>query len=188
MARARGMCATHYGRWRKGTDLDAPILAMRPRTAERLWAGVDRTGGEDACWPWLGALMDDGYGLAFPPYRSAPPSAHWVAWYFTTGSRPPAGMHLDHICHDPDACAGGITCPHRRCCNPSHLKPVTPLENTRRSNAPAVAYRARIECDQGHPLSGANLAIRTDGSRKCRKCHALYMREWNRNRHSKVAS
>jgi hypothetical protein len=29
---------------------------------ERYWSKVDRSGGPDACWPWIGLLNSRGYG------------------------------------------------------------------------------------------------------------------------------
>lgn len=181
---AKGLCSTHHGRQLRGVPLTAPLRRRRRPTAERFWADVDMSGGPEACWPWTGKVRDSGYGRAAIP--GAQVGAHLAAWFWTYGSRPPQGMQVDHQCHRVGECLGGPSCLHRRCCNPAHLKPLTPLENSRRSSSPAMAFAQRDECDNGHPLSGPNLAIRRDGSRKCRRCHALYMREWNRQRGSRT--
>lgn len=38
-----------------------PRWPARP-LAERFWEKVDRSGGPNACWPWLGAINKYGYG------------------------------------------------------------------------------------------------------------------------------
>jgi hypothetical protein len=78
-------------------------------------------------------------------------------------------MHLDHLCRN------------RRCVNLSHLEVVTPLENSLRSNNETFKhYVSRTVCDKGHPLTGENLAIRKGGGRKCKACHAEYMKAYRR--------
>mgnify|MGYP007071623989 FL=1 len=59
--------------------------------------------------------------------------AHRAAWEVVNGPVP-AGLVVDHRCHNADtACPGGPSCPHRRCCNPAHLEPVTHRTNLRRN-------------------------------------------------------
>ena len=55
--------------------------------AARLWAHVDSSAGTDACWPWTGAVSDDGYGyivLANPRNGTrVRDGAHRAAWALT---------------------------------------------------------------------------------------------------------
>lgn len=89
---------------------------------------VDRTGD---CWTWTGAKTKAGYGLFTAAYTNA--YAH--VWLYEIAVGPvPDGWTLDHLCHDPDLCPGGDTCPHRSCCNPDHLTPKTRGDNVRRSS------------------------------------------------------
>lgn len=111
---------------------DRPLRRRGPHgaswSAEYFWQRVDKR-GPDECWPWTKGLNDNGYGsLAF---RAKSMLAHQVA-YVLSVEPVPDGLELDHTCHDPDVCAPGGDCPHRRCCNPAHLKPVTPSVNKRR--------------------------------------------------------
>lgn len=102
------------------TEADRTAAAARARTATAVYSSearrhslvvnVDRSGGPDACWPWLGATTADGYG----PYS---------ACYVIANGPVPEGLELDH------------TCRNRPCCNPRHLEPVTHAENMRRWHA-----------------------------------------------------
>lgn len=107
----------------------------KPTQAERFWAKVDRSGGPDACWPWTGFIDREGYGLIRLGDTSVTSSR--LAWTLTNGVNP-EGLEVDHECHNRDiACEGGVTCPHRRCCNPSHLDAVTHSVNMRRRGVDA---------------------------------------------------
>ena len=101
------------------------------------WAKVDRR-GVDECWPYLGGRDQDGYGLHY--VRSAcgcttgrgrgkrecldkrrhgrSIRAHRLAWEIRNGEMPSrlVGRHV--VCDNPP------------CCNPSHIAPGTPKENS----------------------------------------------------------
>src|SRR5215831_2935549 len=84
-------------------------------TEVRFWSSVDRRA--DGCWLWLGWCRGDGYGQA--RFRGRMFYVHRLAWLLLRGSIP-EGLHIDHLCRV------------KRCCNPAHLEPVTPAENSRR--------------------------------------------------------
>lgn len=108
--------------------------------------------GENECWPWIGTLTPGGYGhirLDAPSRRKG--LAHRLVYEQACGPIP-AGMQIDHMCHDSD-CPGGPTCPHRRCVNPAHLRLSTPAANLRRSSAAKLTQEAvnemRHELERG---------------------------------------
>lgn len=109
-----------------------PSFAGEPA---RFWAKVERQ--ETGCWLWTGARLASGYGRF--RVKRAGVWTHVMAhrWAYEDRHGPiPDGIYPDHECHTHDTdCAGGPTCPHRACVNPSHMEPVTHLENLRRSNA-----------------------------------------------------
>jgi len=85
----------------------------------------------------------------------------------------PEGLELDHVCHKPEECEGGPTCPHRRCVNPDHLEPVTKRENWMRSNgvlnnykAAAAAKLSRTHCPNGHEYD----RVYENGKKRFRFC------------------
>src|SRR5688500_15250667 len=161
----RGMCGRHYQQVRNSGAVQ-PDDGRPP--AERFWSRVDQTGGPDTCWPWTGSTTK-GYGnvrLGGVSYR-----AHRLAWIYAHGAIP-VGREVDHRCHD-SSCRLGDLCPHRRCCNPRHLKVVEHAENMApdRSSLGSLAgarQRAKSHCPRGHAYTAANTYVSSQGYRRCR--------------------
>lgn len=126
-----------------------------------------------ACIPFDGHVAPDGYGRIDRDGRKL--AAHRVAYEQANGPVP-AGLTVDHTCHNRDSeCEGGTSCVHRRCINPDHLEAVTRGENTLRSpNSPPGRNLRKTHCPKGHPYDDANtyVAFRGDGRsfRVCRAC------------------
>ena|SRR5215469_4130317 len=139
------------------------MIRMRRPVADRLWEKIAQ-GGKDECWPWQAGLSASGYGKL--NVGNVPRLATRLVYELTYGEIP-TGMKLDHTCHNRDrSCLGG-PCPHRACCNPGHLEPVTQLENVRRSHR---HNGAKTHCPQGHEYTEENTYRGQDGSRKCASC------------------
>jgi hypothetical protein len=76
----------------------------------RFWARVDRSGGPDSCWPWVGGRDMVGYGNAkMMLYGQRYRYAHRISWVITKEAPIPAGLSVLHRCDNPP------------CVNPSHL-------------------------------------------------------------------
>jgi len=94
-----------------------------------------------ACWPWFGYVDAKGYANT-----GKGPAPRFV-WLRLVGPIPP-GLEIDHLCHTEDLdCEGGVTCQHRQCVNPAHLRLVTkPVNLARRKRV------TRPTCSTGkHP-------------------------------------
>lgn len=107
-----------------------------------------------ACWLWIGAIQQQGYGLwtFYPPDmpRKKLMVAHRVMYSLVHGAIPD-NMELDHLCRN------------KTCVNPDHLEIVTHKENLAR--IPGHGY-----CNQGHDLSLTRVKI-SEKSSRCRVCY-----------------
>lgn len=149
---------------------------MRPRPRQplslRFWDKVERN--EDGCWLWRASTDPRGYGkiVVHVDGEARLSGAHRVSWELANGPIP-TGLCVLHRCDTPS------------CVRPDHLFLGTLADNTkdmygkgRHGNeirkavekASAIA-RARTECVNGHPYSGDNVRIDTNGIwRVCRTC------------------
>lgn len=87
---------------------DTDIAAVRRYFDEH----VDRSGGEDACWPWGGMSYTRRGGYGYMVIQGKPArhvKAHRLALFFD--GRDPGTLGALHSCDNP--------C----CCNPRHLRP-----------------------------------------------------------------
>lgn len=143
----------------------------------------------NGCLLWTGCKDGYGYGMIWAFGRSR--RVHAVLYEICHGN-PPKGMDVDHMCHRTDACAGGMSCSHRRCCNIVHLRLLTRADNIARGWHRTVAGQAacaqrqrdKTHCPAGHPYVGENVAIcKKDGSRRCRQCDREYARRKKGIRH-----
>jgi len=100
------------------------------------------------CWLWLAGVTHNGYGqITFDGKHSL---AHRFVYELLVGPVPP-GLQLDHLCRT------------RNCCNPAHLEPVTPKENSQRGT------RLITHCPKGHEYTVENTYLH-QGRRHCRQC------------------
>lgn len=147
---------------KEGGPSPVPKGERRVLTVEqRFWAKVAAP-DENGCARWMGATYGSGYGAFYAGGGRAgrvQTHAHRFAYEMCVGPIP-AGLHLDHLCRVRD------------CVAPAHLEPVTPGENVRRGDAPAVTARrhaAVTRCPQGHEYTPENTYTYSD-CRTCRAC------------------
>lgn len=78
------------------------LMAKRQSIVDRFWSKVDRSGGPDACHPWMTYRTPTGYGR-FGPTSGKSVRAHRVAWELTHGPIP-SGLQVLHRCDNPSCC------------------------------------------------------------------------------------
>lgn len=119
---------------------------------------------ESGCWIWSGAVDSHGYGkCCFVWDGKRITVSHRLAYMAFVGEIP-EGMQVDHMCWQP------------QCCNPSHLRLLSALENVSRQRSAMKPF-----CKHGHPLSGGNVYIRTarsGGQRQCRLCNLRAVKQY----------
>jgi hypothetical protein len=153
------------------------------KTFEDHLAKLD-TSDPEACWLWPGGTNGDGYGQLASNMRNH--RAHKFFYEHMVGPVP-EGRVLDHLCHDPETCEGGKTCPHRRCCNPKHLQVETNRENLMRGGTLAAENVAKTHCINGHEFTPENTHHRSRGGRECRECMRTRARDYGRAKRKQAA-
>jgi hypothetical protein len=128
----------------------APLLS--DSDIERFWSKVDIR-GPDECWLWTGAVFGPGYGGFELSGRTR--YAHRVSLMIKTGTWPGKSLALH-------------SCDVRRCVNPSHLRPGTPMEN--RQDA---VDRGRLNPARGERHSSARLTADIVLDLRRRYCGAM---------------
>lgn len=100
-----------------------------PTTEARFWAKVDKSGGEDACWMWLGGKDKDGYGkiLTYGKHNRA----HRFAWEIENGEIENQ-MQVLHSCDEP------------KCVNSRHLFLGTNIDNVRDRDLKGRTYHPKL--------------------------------------------
>lgn len=182
----KGLCGKHYQRTLKYGDPNY-VTQIRDDNVARFWAYADTSGGDEACWPWRTADKN-GYGAIFVN-GSAKSSmlVHRFAYELLVGPIP-EGLVIDHTCHKPTECDLGTDCPHRRCCNPRHLEPVSTAENNHRGNTWSGRNVRKTHCPQGHPYDDENTRMQ-GGVRVCIACsRARTLEHYHRTKGNRNAS
>lgn len=148
---AKGYCHLHYNRWKRhGDPLVARRMARRGSpVAERLELLLDKSGGEDECWPFTGATTGGGYGHIM--VDTVMKAVHRVAYEEAYGSIPD-GLLILHSCDNPP------------CANPAHLRAGTLQDNMDDKVIRNRQYRGRGELAKNSKLT----------SQDVREIHSLF--------------
>lgn len=135
-----GYCTLH---WQRMQRYGSPTLPVRQTTDQRFdakWRLDPATG----CHVWIGTRVSGGYGnFYWRPGETI--RAHVYAWTRRNGPVP-EGLCLDHY-----------ECDNPPCCNPEHLRAVTPAQNALRSRtSPLAVNAAKTHCIHGHEFTDEN--------------------------------
>lgn len=129
-------------------------------------ARVDRSGGPDACWPWLGLRDKDGYGLVSHRRRHNYERTHRMAWEIANGPIEVDVLIL-HTCDTPP------------CCNDAHLFDGTHMDNVRdklRKGRWGGNPTKRVQLQCTYPECGKTYIRRASAAKTskycCRFCRA----------------
>jgi hypothetical protein len=132
----------------------------------------------DECWIWTGASSGK-YDYGCIGYKGKVVRTHRVSYELFFGTIP-NGTEIDHKCRV------------HRCWNPQHLEAVVHRENVLRGDRFKIdghQRNAKATCSHGHPWTAENIAIRSDGIRKCMLCeHVNYARKEQRRRERLIAA
>jgi hypothetical protein len=152
----------------------SPECYGRPRPSPpaevRFWAKVDRSGGPDACWPWIGHRNPMGYGKhGIGRKGNTTVLSHRTAWGLANG-QPPGELLVCHKCDNPP------------CCNPAHLFLGTHTDNAadmvRKRRNSAVVKPERVPRGERH----GNAKLTADRVREIRalRSSGIHMHEIGR--------
>jgi hypothetical protein len=144
---------------RGGKLISRNAFSKKRPPAMRFLSFIKKT---DACWNWIGALKENGYGAFGVNAKSG--YAHRFSYEHFHGPIP-KGLTIDHLCKN------------RRCVNPDHLEAVTQRENNLRSDSLSAQCARKTHCPKGHPYDSVN-TYKCRGRRQCRICRAAYGIEW----------
>jgi hypothetical protein len=128
------------------------------------WDHVDKSG---ECWFWTLGKQSRGYGV-FWLRHGEPVLAHRLAYELATSASVAKDVDILH------------TCDHPLCVRPDHLFKGTASDNMTdmyakgRGNVEAKKANSfnakKTHCPKGHPYSGDNLHIKSNGQRICLTC------------------
>lgn len=118
----------------------------------------------DGCHYWIKALSFGPHGYGVFTVKRVNLMAHRVSYLLNRGPIP-HGRQLDHLCRNT------------ACVNPDHLEAVEPRTNYLRGTGFGAINAAKTECKNGHPLSGDNLRIGSNGERLCHICSRAWAKQ-----------
>lgn len=127
---------------------------------ERFWSKVDKSGGEQACWLWLGARNPNGYGQ-FRHDGQMRQAHRWILGQTRGAALQWNAALKEEACHH---------CDNPPCVNPAHLFVGDRSANMRDSaDKGRNPHALKTHCPQGHEYSPENTLENRHG-RQCRTC------------------
>jgi len=164
----RGMCNSHYMRWWRTGDANAPIKVLKNKPAiDRFYFMVEKT---NTCWIWKGALDKRGYGRISDDSGWYDMAHRWSYKHFK--GQIPEGLVVHHKCVVP------------KCVNPDHLEVETHRGNIIDKGATNAAFVNSIKthCKNGHEFTPDNTYLgksKYGSTRTCKICHKNRMQKYH---------
>jgi len=138
--------------------LSAELIEIARQLFEKHAWGDPNSG----CWIWSLTLDKRGYGqISIGSTKDGTARVvkpHRLAWELYRGPLQ-NGVNIDHR-----------VCRNKWCVNPWHLALCTKLENAEQPDGMIGIKRAKTHCPHGHPYSGDNLYVTSQGFRQCIAC------------------
>lgn len=111
---------------------------------------------QSGCWVLPKKIRTDWY--SYLSFSGDSLLAHRVSWLLAGMDITP-GLCIDHKCEN------------KRCINPFHLQELTLGQNILKGNCLQAKNKRKTHCHAGHPLSGDNLRIERNGTKRtCITC------------------
>lgn len=171
--RLQGWCRGHYWRWKRHGDPRAgrsfpPGVPL----AHRLHVLTDKSGGPNACWPWLGERQPNGYGKmrVNGHYRTI---THLV--YELDRGHPHEKPLVLHTCDNPP------------CVNPRHLWTGTHRDNAQDKYRKGRANHARGDRNGMRTHPGLSAGEKNGRARLSRRQVETIRRRYVKGRISQAA-
>lgn len=138
----------------KGSDVHNDI-EVRRRILSRIT--IEDHGYTSPCWVSNRSRCRGGYTI-FTNAGGRRTQTHRAAYAAFVGPIP-NGMYILHACDNPP------------CCNPAHLRPGTPKDNTADAMDRKRLWVSRVtHCRHGHEYTPSNTYSAPDGKRRCIAC------------------
>ena len=117
---------------------------------------------DDFCWEWTGGKTSGQFDYPrFCVGKADYVLAHRWSYEYHVGPIP-EGLTIDHLCRNT------------LCVNPSHLEPVTNVENVMRGEGACAVNARKTHCKRGHEFTPENTYRKTNPNgrpaRQCKRC------------------
>ena len=126
------------------------------------------------CMEWSAFINPSGYGKFW--FNGKNEQSHRLSYEDKYG-KIQEGLVINHLCRN------------RSCVNPNHLEDVTQQENIQKGLtgfAVGLRMRTKTHCPQGHEYNDQNTYISPNGSRNCRACILIQVREYQHRKKLEV--
>lgn len=135
---------------------------------------------------WRSRVIEDGTCLVYP--HGLDKDGYAVIWHEGRRTRVHRWTYEHFVGPIPDDLPLDHLCRNVACCLPSHLEPVTVLENTLRGDGITARNSRKTHCKNGHEFTPENTYIKPNTThRQCRICVGQATARYLRKRRERTA-